>query len=82
MLMVQVKMLLDDHQKMGHVRALELIDDLQRLGISYHFQEKINQILNRIYFEYETEKKGLYSTALGFRLLRQHGFKVSQGALN
>ncbi|KAL8522472.1 hypothetical protein ACS0TY_012584 [Phlomoides rotata] len=81
MLMVQVKILLDDYQKLGHVQQLELIDDLQRLGISYHFQEKINQILNHIYFEYinyEREKRDLYSTALGFRLLRQHGFKISQ----
>lgn len=83
MLMMRVKMILDDQQKLGHVAQLELIDDLQRLGICYHFPEKINQILNNIYLEYknyETGERNLYSTALGFRLLRQHGFKVSQGA--
>ncbi|KAG8368605.1 hypothetical protein BUALT_Bualt15G0062800 [Buddleja alternifolia] len=56
-----------------------------RLGISYHFEEQIKQILNSIHVkkycgknDYEPEKRDLYSTALEFRLLRQHGFSVSQ----
>ncbi|KAG8368601.1 hypothetical protein BUALT_Bualt15G0062400 [Buddleja alternifolia] len=68
------------------VEKLELIDNLQRLGISYHFEEQIKQILNCIHVkkycgknDYAQGKRDyLYSTALEFRLLRQHGFSVSQ----
>ncbi|KAK6145712.1 hypothetical protein DH2020_022532 [Rehmannia glutinosa] len=75
--MFQVNMMLDD-QKMEVVQKLELIDDLQRLGISYHFEDKINQMLNHIYHQdcknYQTD---LFSTVLRFRLLlRQHGFEI------
>lgn len=59
---------------------LEMIDDLQRLGISCHFDEEIKQILNSAYFDRKFYERDLYSTALAFRLLRQHGFSVSQGA--
>ncbi|KAI3445789.1 hypothetical protein Pfo_002454 [Paulownia fortunei] len=78
--MVQVKMLLEE--EMEPVQQLELIDNLQRLGISYHFEDKINQILNCIYQGhkyYKNYERDLYSTALEFRLLRQHGFSISQG---
>ncbi|KAK6156767.1 hypothetical protein DH2020_011015 [Rehmannia glutinosa] len=70
-----------DHEEMDAVQQLEFIDDLQRLGISYLFEDKINQILNHIYDEdyfKSYQRNNLYSTALGFRLLRQHGFSVSQ----
>ncbi|KAI3473714.1 hypothetical protein Pfo_031355 [Paulownia fortunei] len=72
-LMMQVKMLVEE--EMEPLRQLELIDNLQRLGISYHFEDKINQILNYIYQEHKYCKnyeRDLYSTALEFRLLRQH----------
>ncbi|KAL2460387.1 cineole-1 [Abeliophyllum distichum] len=79
-LKMQVKMMLDEAKE--PIDQLELIDDLQRLGISYHFQDEINQILtiiNRKYSEnHEPEIKDLYATTLKFRLLRQHGFNVSQ----
>nr|Q2XSC5.1 RecName: Full=R-linalool synthase; Short=LaLINS [Lavandula angustifolia]ABB73045.1 linalool synthase [Lavandula angustifolia] len=70
--------------KMEAVQQLELIDDSQNLGLSYYFQDKIKHILNLIYndhkYFYDSEAEGmdLYFTALGFRLFRQHGFKVSQ----
>ncbi|KAL2476851.1 Tricyclene synthase [Forsythia ovata] len=80
-LKMQVKMMLDESKE--PLDQLELIDDLQRLGISYHFQDEIKQILtiiNKKYSEnHEPEIKDLYATALEFRLLRQHGFNVSQG---
>ncbi|KAK6135662.1 hypothetical protein DH2020_030599 [Rehmannia glutinosa] len=79
-LICQVNMMLD-HEEMDAVQQLEFIDDLQRLGISYKFEDKINQILNRIYDEdyfKNYQRDNLYSTALGFRLLRQHGLSVSQ----
>ncbi|GFP86808.1 (r)-limonene synthase [Phtheirospermum japonicum] len=77
---VKVEMLLDD-EEMDFVRKLELTDDLQRLGISYHFEDKIKHILNSIYDDEGCKyynPTDLYSTALRFRLLRQHGFSVSQ----
>ncbi|KAL4563583.1 hypothetical protein LXL04_027626 [Taraxacum kok-saghyz] len=63
--------------------TLELIDDLQRLGIAYHFVDEINYLLEMIYHNYyETKDKwnimDLNLKALGFRLLRQHGYHVSQ----
>nr|GEX36041.1 R-linalool synthase QH1, chloroplastic-like [Tanacetum cinerariifolium] len=62
---------------------LEMIDDLQRLGIAYHFQNEIRDSLKMIYYNYyETQNKwdkmDLNLKALGFRLLRQHGYQVPQ----
>nr|E2E2P2.1 RecName: Full=Beta-phellandrene synthase; AltName: Full=Sabinene synthase; AltName: Full=Terpene synthase 1, chloroplastic; Short=OvTPS1; Flags: Precursor [Origanum vulgare]ADK73623.1 terpene synthase 1 [Origanum vulgare] len=78
-LIVQVKMLLGT--KMEAVKQLELIDDLKNLGLSYFFRDEIKKILTSIYnnsFENNNQVGDLYFTALGFRLLRQHGFNVSQ----
>nr|ANB66347.1 terpene synthase 2 [Camellia sinensis] len=61
--------------------TLELIDDIQRLGLSYHFEEDNRRALNRIMFVQGTNvrlEKGVHATALYFRLCRQHGFEVSQ----
>ena len=78
----QVKMMLD--QEMEVVNQLELIDDLQRLGLSYHFGDEITSVLSGIYNRKSMNKMrnqwGLYATCLEFRLLRQHGFDVSQGS--
>ena len=64
---------------------LQLTETLQRLGVSYHFQDEIELILKAIHQNdpgKETWKKNnLSSTALEFRLLRQHGFWVPQGRL-
>ncbi|CAA3018299.1 terpene synthase 10-like, partial [Olea europaea subsp. europaea] len=80
-LKMQVKMIHDKTVK--PLDQLELIDNLQRLGISYHFENEINQILSVINKKYsendqQSKIKDLYATALEFRLLRQHGFKVSE----
>lgn len=69
---------------------LELIDNLQRLGLSYHFQSDIRMILESIYTNtsYQAgadimcKKENLYSSALQFRLLRQHGYSMPQGKQN
>ncbi|KAL8042389.1 hypothetical protein ABFX02_09G047300 [Erythranthe guttata] len=76
------KMLLVDEQIL--IQKLELIDNLQRLGISYHFEEQIHQILSCLYNDGNKYyyQRDLYSAALGFRLLRQHGFSVSQDVFN
>ncbi|XP_047981649.1 1,8-cineole synthase, chloroplastic-like isoform X2 [Salvia hispanica] len=72
-LIEKVKRLLLQEQR------LELIDDLRRLGISCHFRNEIDQVLNTKYLEKnELDERELYSTSLRFRLLRQYGFNVSQ----
>ncbi|KAJ6349215.1 hypothetical protein OIU77_006741 [Salix suchowensis] len=58
---------------------LELIDTLQRLGLSYHFVDEIESILKSLFDENHIQNtmtaNDLYATALEFRLLRQHGYK-------
>ena len=64
---------------------LEHIDLLQRLGLSYHFENEIKSALKGIYestnklYDDKWKRDNLYATALEFRLLRQHGFWVPQG---
>ncbi|KAL9669457.1 hypothetical protein QQ045_007004 [Rhodiola kirilowii] len=67
---------------------LELIDDLQRLGVAYHFEKEIRTMLNKIYYTnyvFNDDDKSalddaadLHRTALACRLFRQHGFAVPQ----
>nr|QBK56507.1 d-limonene synthase [Citrus japonica] len=64
---------------------LELIDNLQRLGLAYRFETEIRNILHNIYNnnkDYVWRKENLYATSLEFRLLRQHGYPVSQEVFN
>ena len=82
-LIVQVKILLKTKE---HAQQLELIDDLKYLGLSYFFQTEIKHILGSIYIEHKCfhnneadDQRDLYFTALGLRILRQHGFHVSEG---
>ncbi|KAJ6688253.1 TERPENE SYNTHASE 2-RELATED [Salix koriyanagi] len=61
-------------------QSLDLVDAIQRLGVAYHFESEIEEALIRIYNNHiDMEDGDLYSTALGFRLLRQHGYSVSCG---
>ncbi|KAH9751588.1 Beta-myrcene/(E)-beta-ocimene synthase 2 [Citrus sinensis] len=58
---------------------------LQRLGLAYHFETEIRKILHNIYNsnkDYNWRKENLYATSLEFRLLRQHGYPVSQDVFN
>ncbi|KAL6999145.1 (-)-germacrene D synthase [Sarracenia purpurea var. burkii] len=54
---------------------LNLIDSIQRLGISYHFETQIETTLLHL-FDYHGNDD-LYTTSLSFRLLRQQGHRVS-----
>lgn len=65
---------------------LELIDTIQRLGVSYHFESEIDEILEKMNKSPPFSTDGnpsddlnLYTVALWFRLLRQQGHKVSCG---
>ncbi|KAK4572325.1 hypothetical protein RGQ29_030668 [Quercus rubra] len=87
MLKEQVRMML--HKVVDPLEQLELIDILQRLGISYHFEGEIKRILEGLYNNIDHgsdtktwKTKNLYATALKFRLLRQHGYIVSQEVFN
>ncbi|KAK9155954.1 hypothetical protein Sjap_003434 [Stephania japonica] len=57
---------------------LTLIDSLQRLGISYHFEIEIEEALKQVH-NHETifSFKNLHNIALCFRLLRQQGYNLS-----
>lgn len=65
----------------NEVDQLEFIDVLQRLGVDYHFNNEIRNMLDNIYKTETSNLKNnnLYATALKFRLLRQHGYDVSTG---
>ncbi|KAL8264956.1 hypothetical protein R6Q59_023086 [Mikania micrantha] len=80
-----VKMII--RRQMGNLSTtLEIIDDLQRLGIGNHFKDEIHDMLKMIYdHHYENDAKwddiDLNLKALGFRILRQHGYQVPQDIL-
>ncbi|KAL7001504.1 lysase, partial [Sarracenia purpurea var. burkii] len=74
-----VKIMLDNVS--NPLDGLKLIDNLQRLGVFYHFEEEIKRILERIYNEKDDSwsiPKDLHAMALKFRLLRQHHYDVPQ----
>nr|XP_009785132.1 PREDICTED: germacrene C synthase-like [Nicotiana sylvestris] len=56
------------------IQKLELIDTIQRLGVSYHFKNEIQTSIKNIFDasqQSENEDDNLYVVALRFRLLRQ-----------
>ena len=63
---------------------VEIIDSIQCLGLSYHFEAEIDQVLKQIHNVYVenneiTHIEDLHSLALLFKLLRQHGYPISPG---
>ncbi|KAK0578340.1 hypothetical protein LWI29_008797 [Acer saccharum] len=65
------------------LHQLELIETLQRLGLSYHFDHEIKSILGKIYDKRRSninmqKQESLCVVALEFGLLRQHGYDISQ----
>nr|G8H5N2.1 RecName: Full=Sesquiterpene synthase 15b; Short=ShTPS15b; AltName: Full=Germacrene A synthase TPS15b [Solanum habrochaites]AEM23830.1 sesquiterpene synthase [Solanum habrochaites] len=62
------------------LQKLELINTIQLLGVSYHFEHEIEESLSEIYNGYEEwigKSHDLHVVALSFRLLRQQGYYVS-----
>ncbi|KAG8389008.1 hypothetical protein BUALT_Bualt02G0184700 [Buddleja alternifolia] len=55
---------------------LILIDTVERLGVGYHFEQEIEDQLQQI-FKFQSQDSDLFTTALQFRLLRQHRYHVS-----
>ena len=61
-------------------RHLKLIDAVERLGLSYHFEKELEGALQHLYTTYnDHHDEDLHDVALRFRLLRQNGFYVSCG---
>ncbi|XP_058769006.1 tricyclene synthase TPS4, chloroplastic-like [Vicia villosa] len=64
-----------------NVEILELIENVKRLGLSYHFEKEIREALDRFLLLEEYHDafigKSLHDTALKFRLLREFGYDVS-----
>lgn len=68
-------------------QKLDLIQDIQRLGVSHHFENETEELLQQIHNsshdstepgDQETDNE-LYTAALQFRLLRQQGYNISCG---
>ncbi|CAN6576178.1 unnamed protein product [Malus baccata var. baccata] len=62
-------------------QKLNFIDDIQRLVVSYHFRNEIEQILKKIHAN-SGDLDDLYTAALRFRLLRQQGYNISCDIFN
>ncbi|KAL9146567.1 hypothetical protein ABFS82_13G118800 [Erythranthe guttata] len=64
------------------ISNLELIDEINKLAISYCFEKEISESLEGMArYTKSTKFVDLYSAALYFRILRQHGYHVSQDAI-
>ncbi|XP_011080334.1 gamma-cadinene synthase-like [Sesamum indicum] len=64
--------------------TLILIDTLERLGVAYHFEQEIEDQLQEI-FQFHSKNENhydLFTTALQFRLLRQHRYFVSSSVFD
>ncbi|GAB4827088.1 hypothetical protein Ancab_033971, partial [Ancistrocladus abbreviatus] len=75
----RVRAKLVDHS-ITHTEKMKLIDAVERLGVAYHYEKEIEELVQQIFeaytrnnFEGDTD---LYTTALQFRVCRQHGYKV------
>ncbi|KAI4331803.1 hypothetical protein L6164_016758 [Bauhinia variegata] len=64
---------------------LELVDSIQKLGLASHFQREIKEVLDNILTTQSSNssvKEIIYLSSLCFKLLRQHGYKVSTDKLS
>ncbi|CAL5345881.1 unnamed protein product [Camellia sinensis] len=66
------------------LEGLVMIDNLQRLGIDYYFQEEIEALLQSQYTKSNATTLGydLYEVSTRFRLLRQEGYNVPADVFN
>ncbi|KAL5210779.1 hypothetical protein ABZP36_006402 [Zizania latifolia] len=74
----------------GVADTMTLVDALERLGVDNHFHDEITTALRRVVHHDEHEcvastssgdNGDLHTVSLRFRLLRQHGFRVSTGTI-
>ncbi|KAJ4968224.1 hypothetical protein NE237_014925 [Protea cynaroides] len=65
------------------LKKLKLIDSLQRLGVGYHFEGELEEMLEQIHdAPCGFDGNDLYTVALWFRLLRQQGYNVPCDVFN
>ncbi|XP_050371254.1 (E,E)-alpha-farnesene synthase-like [Argentina anserina] len=85
-LIKEVKIFFVECKESDLMSKLELIDSIRKLGLNNYFGQEIKAALDTI-AAVELENNGnscigsegdLYATALLFKILRQHGYKVSQ----
>ncbi|TYJ11876.1 hypothetical protein E1A91_A11G307800v1 [Gossypium mustelinum] len=67
-----IKVAMDDEL----LYKLRLIDTIKRLGVSYHVEREIEEVLLNIYEHDYKDDQTLETTSLQFRLLRENGFGV------
>ena len=63
-------------------QQLKFVDAVQALGLAYHFEIEIEQVLQHIHDNYlngDDMEGDIYNVALQFRLLRQVGYNISCG---
>ncbi|KAE9593484.1 putative alpha-farnesene synthase [Lupinus albus] len=74
-------------EKSGVLQKLELVDWIQKLGVANYFEKEVREFLESTNLSFKNNKnpisaeESLHVAALSFRLLRQHGYKVSPGTL-
>nr|AHI46572.1 monoterpene synthase [Zingiber montanum] len=83
----RIKLLKEKVRKVIHddkevEEQLRLIDQLQQLGVAYHFKDDIKDSLSSLHASLEDTslklKDNLHASAVLFRLLRENGFSVSE----
>ncbi|KAK7324634.1 hypothetical protein VNO77_28356 [Canavalia gladiata] len=83
----EVKKMFQSSTNENITQKLNFIDTVQRLGVSYHFEQEINGVLEQIHNKFLknnaiNEDFDLYFLALLFRLLRQQGYQISSNIFN
>ncbi|GAB4827220.1 hypothetical protein Ancab_034109 [Ancistrocladus abbreviatus] len=81
----EVRAKLVDNSITDHVEKMKLIDAVERLGASYHYKKEIEGLVQQIFEAYAKNNfegdDDLHTTALLFRVFRQHGYKMPCGKL-
>lgn len=72
----QVRGLLKDSKEIPTM--LDLIMSIERLGLDYHYEKEISQLLD-VVFSSGHDDNNLHLVALRFYLLRKHRYDVSPG---
>ncbi|PKU75265.1 terpene synthase 10 [Dendrobium catenatum] len=76
----EVRHLIDQNKQNDTIELLEYVNTLCQLGISYHFESEIKNVLTFIASSMESLsnilKNSLHGSALLFRLLREYGIKA------
>ncbi|XP_061353567.1 (-)-germacrene D synthase-like isoform X3 [Gastrolobium bilobum] len=79
---IRQKLVPGNEKALSPLMEATFIDSIQRLGLHYHFEHEIGEVLQHIHNTYVengiiTLNKDLCSLALVFRLLRQQGYHIS-----